>query len=56
MMTANHTHSGPGSYSFYTLYNVGTRGFDIDNYNKIINGITQSIIDAYNNMVDNVSI
>lgn len=50
MISATHTHSGPGGYAFETLYNFTARGFYKDNYRAIVEGITQSIIRAHNNL------
>lgn len=50
MINATHTHNGPGGYSHHGLYNVSTYGFIEENYNCIVEGITQSIIRAHNNL------
>lgn len=50
MISATHTHSGPGGYAFETLYNFTARGFYNDDYQVIVNGITQSIIRAHHNL------
>lgn len=46
MLTAQHTHSGPGGYSFYGFYNLSIPGFHIEVYQKIVSGIVQAIIQA----------
>ena len=46
-IAATHTHSGPGGYSFYTLYNISTWGFIPQNYDAIVNGVTNSIVQAH---------
>ena len=50
MISATHTHAGPGGYAFETLYNFTTRGFYKKNYRAIVDGIVQSIIRAHNNL------
>lgn len=50
MLSATHTHSGPGGYSHYPLYNVTTFGFNQQNYEAIVNGIYQSIVRATANL------
>lgn len=50
MLSATHTHSGPGAYSHYALYNLTSFGFDSQNYNAIVNGIYESIVRAHNNV------
>ncbi|MBF0351681.1 MAG: neutral/alkaline non-lysosomal ceramidase N-terminal domain-containing protein [SAR324 cluster bacterium] len=47
MITATHTHSGPGGYSHYPLYNITTWGFSSQNFRRIVNGIFQSVITAH---------
>lgn len=50
MISATHTHAGPGGYAFETLYNFTSRGFYEDNYQVIVDGITKSIIRAHQNL------
>ncbi len=50
LLTGNHTHSGPGGYSHYTLYNLSIFGFDAQNFNCIVDGIYKSIVMAHNNL------
>ncbi len=51
LLTATHTHSGPGGFSTYTLYNLTTFGFSRENFNVIVDGIVAAIVRAHNNMV-----
>lgn len=51
LLTATHTHSGPGGFSTYTLYNLSTYGFNRDNFNAIVDGIVQAIVRAHANVV-----
>jgi len=50
LLSATHTHSGPGGFSHYALYNLTTFGFDKRNFNVIVDGIYQSITRAHNNL------
>lgn len=50
MITAQHTHSGPGGYSYYGLYNLSVPGFVMEVYKKIVDGILEAIIAAEKNM------
>jgi len=50
LLSATHTHSGPGGFSHYTLYNLTTFGFDQQNFDAIVEGIYQSIVRAHNNL------
>jgi neutral ceramidase len=50
LLSATHTHSGPGGYSHYFLYNVTTSGFVRDNYDLIVDGIYRSIKLAHRNL------
>lgn len=52
LLTATHTHSGPGGFSTYAFYNLTTLGFNRDNFNTIVNGIVAAITRAQNNMAD----
>ena len=46
MLTAQHTHSGPGGYSHYAFFNMSIPGFVPEVFNKIVDGITESIVKA----------
>lgn len=50
MLTAQHTHSGPGGYAYYGMYNITVPGFAEDVYWKIINGIVEAIEMAEKNL------
>ncbi|MCR9141683.1 MAG: neutral/alkaline ceramidase [bacterium] len=50
MLSATHTHSGPGAFSHYALYNLTSLGYDEQNYNAIVDGIYRSIVKAHNNI------
>jgi neutral ceramidase len=43
MITAQHTHSAPGGYSHYPMYNFTIPGFQLTVFNTICNGIMEAI-------------
>lgn len=47
LLTATHTHSGPGGYSTYALYNLTTLGFDRRYFDTIVQGIVAAIAQAH---------
>ncbi len=50
LLSATHTHNGPGGYSGYFLYDATVNGFVKQNFNVIVDGIYQSILRAHNNV------
>ncbi|MDX1901772.1 MAG: neutral/alkaline ceramidase [Gammaproteobacteria bacterium] len=50
LITAIHTHSGPGGFSTDALYNLTTLGFNRDNFEAISNGIVAAIERAQHNL------
>ncbi|CAM1345149.1 neutral/alkaline non-lysosomal ceramidase N-terminal domain-containing protein [Tenacibaculum amylolyticum] len=50
VISATHTHSSPGGYSHYDLYNVSTGGFFKTNFDILVNGIINAIKQAHNNL------
>jgi len=50
LLSATHTHAGPGGYSGYFLYDVTGKGFIKRNFNTIVDGIYQSIRRAHDNL------
>jgi neutral ceramidase len=50
LISATHTHSGPGGYSHHFLYNLTTKGFIPQNFDAIVEGIFQSIKRAHANI------
>lgn len=52
LLSATHTHSGPGGFSHYTLYDLTTLGYDPQNYQAIVDGIVRSIARAHENLAE----
>jgi len=50
LLSATHTHAGPGGFSHYALYNLTILGFDRQNYDAIVDGIVRSISRAHGNL------
>lgn len=50
IISATHTHSGPGGHSHYALYNLTILGFDQQGFDTIVSGIYNSIVRAHNNL------
>ncbi|MDB5099185.1 MAG: hypothetical protein JWM80_3606 [Cyanobacteria bacterium RYN_339] len=46
LLTATHTHCGPGGYSHYVLYNVTSGGYVPEVLDVIVRGIVQAIVQA----------
>lgn len=46
LLSAQHTHSGPGGYSHYGFYNFSVPGFVPEVYQQIVDGITDAIAEA----------
>jgi len=49
LISATHTHSGPGGYSHSFIYNASMLGFNKQNFKCIVDGIFQSIVKAHEN-------
>lgn len=56
MLTAQHTHSGPGGYDHHGFYNVSIPGFSFEIYQTLCEKIAQAIIKAYENIQGGCSI
>lgn len=52
IIAATHTHSGPGGFSWYTLYDITSLGFEKENFQFILDGIYDGIIEADKNLRD----
>ena len=50
MLSATHTHSGPGGYSHHTIYNISIGGYVKQNYDAIVDGITEAIDQAHSRL------
>ena len=41
VLSATHTHSGPGGYLQYVLFNIVSKGFVRDSFDAIVKGVTR---------------
>ena len=48
-ISGTHTHSGPGGFLQYVLYQVTSLGFVQETFDSWVSGITNSIVMAYKN-------
>ncbi len=51
LLSATHTHSGPGGFAHHALYNITTFGFNPLNFQTIVDGTVKSIAKAYRQRV-----
>jgi neutral ceramidase len=52
MLTATHTHCGPGGYSDHRLYNSNTGGFRPQTFGAIVEGIAEAVAHAHADLAD----
>ncbi len=50
LLSATHTHGGPGGYSGYFLYDATIKGFIKTHFDSLVDGIYQSILRAHQNL------
>lgn len=50
LLTATHTHSGPGGYSHHFLYNATTFGFHEKTFSAVTDGIVESVERAHDDL------
>ncbi|XP_037044481.1 neutral ceramidase-like [Bradysia coprophila] len=50
LLSASHTHGGPGGYMMYFLYDVSIFGFVRETYQSLVDGIFNSIVRAHENL------
>lgn len=46
MLTATHTHAGPGGFSHHNLYNLTTLGYHDKTFRATVDGIVEAIVEA----------
>ena len=51
-ISGTHTHSGPGGFQQYVLYQVTSLGYVEETFSAFVDGITQSILAAHKNLQD----
>lgn len=50
MLTSSHTHSGPGGYNEYPMYNITVPGFHKEILDGIVSSIVEAIVEARTNL------
>ncbi|WP_405791640.1 neutral/alkaline ceramidase [Streptomyces sp. NBC_01506] len=50
LLSATHTHSGPGGYSHNVAYNLSVLGFQSATYRAIVDGIVESVVKAHDDL------
>ncbi len=50
LLSATHTHSGPGGYSHHVAYNLSVLGFQSATYRAIVDGIVESVVKAHDDL------
>ena len=50
IISATHTHAGPGGYSHYTLYNISILGFQKRTFDAMVDGIVEAIDNAHRHL------
>src|SRR5699024_10807655 len=46
VLTATHTHCGPGGYSTHILYNLTTAGFHRRTFDRLVDGVVSAVLRA----------
>ncbi len=52
ILAAQHTHSGPGGFAYYGIYNVSIPGFVKEVFHKLTEGIADAIVEAHENTTE----
>lgn len=50
VLTATHTHCGPGGHGHHVLYNITTAGFHQRTYERIVDGVVGAIVQAHDDL------
>src|SRR5580658_9253837 len=50
MITATHTHCGPGGYAHHLLYNSNTKGFRPKTFGALVEGIVEAVDRAHGDL------
>lgn len=50
LLSATHTHSGPGGHSHHLVYNLSVLGFRDATYRAIVDGIVESVAEAHDDL------
>lgn len=50
VLTATHTHCGPGGHGHHTLYNITTKGFHARTFDRIVDGVVDAVSLAHDDL------
>ncbi|GAT68015.1 neutral/alkaline nonlysosomal ceramidase [Planomonospora sphaerica] len=50
LLSATHTHAGPGGFSHHLAYNLASLGFQKGTYGAIVDGIVESVAEAHDDL------
>ncbi|MFE9660967.1 neutral/alkaline non-lysosomal ceramidase N-terminal domain-containing protein [Streptomyces sp. NPDC005955] len=50
LLSATHTHSGPGGHSHHLAYNLSVLGFQQGTYRAVVDGIVESVVKAHQDL------
>lgn len=50
VLTATHTHCGPGGHGHHTLYNITTKGFHARTFDRIVDGVVDAVSLAHGDL------
>lgn len=50
VLTATHTHCGPGGHGHHILYNITTAGFHRRTYERIVAGVVEAVVRAHDDL------
>lgn len=50
LLSATHTHSGPGGYSHHVAYNLSVLGFQKETYRAVVDGVADSVAEAHEDL------
>jgi neutral ceramidase len=50
MISATHTHSGPGGFTYFALYDITTLGFQRESLEVVAHGIAEAVARAHTNL------
>lgn len=56
VLTATHTHCGPGGHGHHLLYNVTTKGFHRRTFNRVVEGVVEAISLAHDDVAPSTAI
>ncbi len=56
VLTATHTHCGPGGHGHHALYNITTKGFHARTFDRVVEGVIEAISLAHDDLTPSIAI